>query len=152
MHRRSHTTAAKLLIVAALLGGCSNATSTNTAQASANATNEPAAVASTAAGDAGSGASKALAVYPGATRNAGQSGLIHDGGKTTNVDYYDTKDDGPTVAAWYSAHLPADWGRNMGAPGKKTAGVFSSPDESQMVMITGGDSLTEILVSTEVSR
>ena len=133
-----------LLIVAALLGGCSKGTSTSTAQASAVATDAPAAVASTAV-------SNPLAVYPGATKNLGQSTSLHDGSKTTNVDYYDTKDDGPTVAAWYTAHLPADWSRNMGAPGKKIAGVFSSPDSSQNVMITGGDNLTEIVVSTEVA-
>ena len=137
-----------MLIVAAVLGGCSEATSTNTAHASAIATNEPAAVASTAA----YGVTKPLLVYPGATKNPGQSTSIHGGGKTTNVDYYDTKDDGPTVAAWYAAQLPADWGRDMGAPGKKIAGVFSSPDQSQMVAITGGDTITEIVVSTEVAQ
>jgi catechol 2,3-dioxygenase-like lactoylglutathione lyase family enzyme len=142
MHRRSRTAAATLLIVAALLGGCSKATSTNTDQASAVATDQPAAAASTAA---------TLPVYPGATRNSGLSTVIHDAGKTTNVDYYDTKDDGPTVAAWYAAHLPADWERDMGAPGKKIAGVFSSPDQRQMVSVTGGDNLTEIMVSTEVA-
>lgn len=133
------------LVVAALLGGCSKAASTNTAQASAIASSEPAAVANTAA-------SNPLPVYPSATKNPGQSASIHDGGKTTNVEYYDTKDDGPTVAAWYTAHLPADWERDMGAPGKKIVGIFSSPDQSQMVTITGGDNITEIVVSTELAR
>jgi uncharacterized protein YceK len=152
LHRRSRIAAAKLLIVAALLSGCSNATSTNTAQASAVATDQPAAVASTAASNGGSGPSNPLPLYPGATKNAGQSAQLRDGGKTTNADYYDTKDDGPTVAAWYAAHLPADWDRNMGAPGKKIAGVFSSPDQSQSVMITSGDNITEILVTTELAQ
>jgi hypothetical protein len=134
-----------LLVVAALLGGCSKATSSNTAQTTAVATDAPAAVASTAV-------SNPLTVYPGATKNLGQSTSLHDGGKTTNVEYYDTKDDGPTVAAWYTAHLPADWGRDMGAPGKKIAGVFSSPDQSQTVMVTGGGDITEIMVTTEVAR
>jgi hypothetical protein len=134
-----------LLVVAALLGGCAKATSTNTGQASTVATDATAAVARPAV-------SNPLTVYPGATKNLGQSTSLHDGSKTTNVEYYDTKDDGPTVAAWYTAHLPADWERDMGAPGKKIAGVFSSPDQSQMVTITGGGNITEIMVATEVAR
>ncbi len=89
-----------LLVVAALSGGCAKATSNNTGQASVVATDAPAAVASTAV-------SNPLTVYP-ALPKPGSEHISSRWQQTTNVEYYDTKDDGPTVAAWYTAHLPAD--------------------------------------------
>jgi len=102
-----------------------------------------------AAASAGAGTSSVLPVYPGATRNAGQSSSYRDSGALMTVDYYETKDDGPTVAGWYSAHLPSDWTRAMGEPGKKIAGTFASPDETQTVMVTGDASGTSIQVSVK---
>jgi hypothetical protein len=92
-----------------------------------------------------------IAVYPGATRDAGQSTSIRDGGDVTKVDYYNTKDDGPAVAAWYKAHVPPGWDSNMGEPGKKIAGTFSSPDQNQIVMVTGDASGTVIQISAKVA-
>jgi hypothetical protein len=151
-----------LLVIAALLGGCSKTSSTSTDQATAAAADEPSAaaaansasaaaspIASSTQAAAGAGTASVVPVYPGSTRNAGQSGSYSDNGALTKVDYYNTKDDGPTVANWFSTHLPSDWSRDMGAPGKKIAGVFTSPDESQSVMVTGDASGTEVQVSVK---
>jgi hypothetical protein len=126
-----------LLVAVALLGGCSKTSSTSTEQATAAAADQPAAVtdtsdasaapAASAGGSSTAGTPRVLPVYPGATRSAGKSSSYSDGGQLTKVDYYDTKDDGPTVAAWYKDHLPSDWDRNMGNPARRSPGHSRRP-------------------------
>lgn len=82
-------------------------------------------------------------IFPGATKDAGESGPVSPG-STEMGEFYETKVDATAVAAWYDAHLPSNWARTMGAPGKRTTGVFASPDEKQIVSITAGPTSTSI--------
>jgi len=123
-----------------LLGGCSHAKDTSTG---------------TGAGDAQSGTFSAIdiPVYPGSTVEPDKSVSMDQGGNKAKIDYYLTKDDAPTVIAWYKAQLPSNW--TNADPSDTTSAAFASPGDAgnqQGVVITGGGpDGTEIQLATKTS-
>jgi hypothetical protein len=150
--RRSLKLLLAALAIAACASACSKTSSTSADQTAAVASDHPATTtgapssdgSTAAAGGASNAAEDAMPpVYPGATKDTGESGPVSPG-STEMGEFYDTTADATAVAAWYDAHLPSTWTRTMGAPGKRTTGVFTSPDEKQIVSVTAGQPTTAI--------
>jgi hypothetical protein len=158
---------AALLVGVALASGCAKTSSsaadqgttaaaTTAAAASDGATTAPESSKDPAATSDGDGDVNGLPpVYPGAVEN---SSLTGPGGRVSpdspdRAFFYETKDAATTVAAWYDAHLPGNWMHTLGAPGKRTTGLFSSPDDKQIVSVTMNQpSGTVVQFSLEAGR
>jgi hypothetical protein len=156
---------AALLVGVALASGCAK-TSSSAADQGTTAAATTAAAASDGATTAPESSKDPAAtsdgdvnglppVYPGAVEN---SSLTGPGGRVSpdspdRAFFYETKDAATTVAAWYDAHLPGDWMHTLGAPGKRTTGLFSSPDDKQIVSVTMNQpSGTVVQFSLEAGR
>ena len=149
-------TAAAAYASAAAAGASAAAAGASAAAAQASGEAQLVASAAPAAAASGSVAAIVLPVYPGANREADKSLSMSSNGSEVKVDMYLTKDDSPTVVAWYKAHLPSNWTNFTIASGPKTVGTFSSPESGnagQSVIVTGGDTAgTRIQLTTKTGN
>jgi hypothetical protein len=139
-------TAASVAASAAAAGANAASTAAGEADVSSGATAAAAATGGAAL------AAITLPIYPGATTDPDKSLSMSSNGTTVQVDYYLTKDDSPTVIAWYKAHLPSNWTNFSINAGPKTVGTFSTPENgttSQTVVVTGDTDGTHVQLSTK---